>query len=455
LAELKTRTMTGSAAAGTLGSLDPARLFAGLRAGGEPHWLLERRAAFLRRFRETGLPAPFEEDWRGTDLRDFGLHRGTEVRAGSADESRLAFSAVGLSLPAVRPGGCGEAALVPLAEAAARDADPLRENLFSGFDLFTAPPLVALNAACLDGGALFHLPPDVALEAPARIDWQPANGQAAHFPHNLVVLEANSRGALVERFGGPVEGRDHGFCCAVTEVVVGPGASLDLLTLIDEDHGMGHGHTGVARIAAGGRLRWYLGSVGGRLVRADIEVTLEGPGAESRIIGVGVGRGQRHLDTRTVQRHAAPDTKSTIVFGTLLRGWSRSIYRGLIAMDQGARRGDAYQKNDNLLLERGPLAEAIPKLEILTDDVKCSHGSTVGRLSEEELFYTTARGIPRWRARDLVAEGFIRRVLSGGGEWNPLAEELFDKARGAVIDDIQPYDTAEHAGEEMDGTDDE
>jgi Fe-S cluster assembly protein SufD len=175
------------------------------------------------------------------------------------------------------------------------------------------------------------------------------------------------------------------------------------------------------------------------MVRADIEVALEGAGAESRIIGVGIGRGRRHLDHRTVQRHQAPDTRSTIMFGTLLRGRSRSIYRGLIGMDQGAQRGDAYQKNDNLLLERGPAAEAIPKLEILTDDVKCSHGSTVGRLSEEELFYATARGISRWRARDMVAEGFIRRVLTGGGEWNPLAGELFDRARGAVIDDIRPY----------------
>ena len=94
-------------------------------------------------------------------------------------------------------------------------------------------------------------------------------------------------------------------------------------------------------------------------------------------------------------------------------------------------------------LHRLTVEEAIPKLEILTDDVKCSHGSTVGRLREEELFYASARGIRPWQARDLVAEGFIRRVLSGGGEWNPLTEELFNAVRGEVIDDIQPYDPSE------------
>jgi Fe-S cluster assembly protein SufD len=430
----------GSSERCTVGSLNPEVLLAGSREAGEPHWLLKMRAVFLRRFRETGLPAPFEEDWRGTDLRDFGLDRSTVIRAGVGPSARLAASATHLSPSPTQCSGPGELTMLPLGEAVRRKPDLLQGNLFAGFDPETAPPLAALNAACLSGGAFFHLPRDAEMPGTARAAWQPSGGEAAHFPHNLVVLEGGSRGSLVESFSGPGSDDRAGVCCSVTEVVVGPGAQLDILTLIDQDQAAGTCHSAVARVAAGGRLRWYLGSTGGRMVRADIEVTLAGPGAESRIVGIGVGRGRRHLDHRTVQRHAAPDTRSTIVFGTLLRGRSSSIYRGLIGMDQGALRGDAYQKNDNLLLERGPTAQAIPKLEILTDDVKCSHGSTVGRLSEEELFYATARGIPRSRARDLVAEGFIRRVLTGGGEWNTLTEELFGKVRGAVIDNIQPYD---------------
>jgi len=424
LAELTNRTTVEADERCTVGSLKPEALLAGSRELGEPHWLLGQRAAFLRRFRDTGLPAPFEEDWRGTDLRQFGLDRSTVVRAAAGPAARLASSGIDLSPPPTRRSGSGEATLLPLGEAVKRQADLLRTHLFAG-------------------GAFFHLPREAVMEGVARIAWQPASDEAADFPHNLVVLEPGSRGSLVERFSGPWKAGRTGTCCSVTEVVVGPGAQLDILTLIDQDAEVSTCHTAVARVAAGGRLRWYLGSTGGRMVRADIEVTLAGPQAESRIIGVGVGRGRRHLDHRTVQRHAAPDTRSTIIFGTLLRGRSRSIYRGLICMDQGAERADAYQKNDNLLLEPGPGAEAIPKLEILTDDVKCSHGSTVGRLREEELFYASARGIRPWQARDLVAEGFIRRVLSGGGEWNPLTEELFKTVRGEVIDDIQPYDPSE------------
>jgi len=372
-------------------------------------WLAIQRGAHLQRFRETGLPAPFEEDWQGTDLRDFGLDRAMVARAMDGRPERPGV---------VLEPGAGFALLLPLAEAMVEHPGLVQTHLFTGFDRKTAPPLAALNAACGTDGVLFHLPRGSRMQEPGRIAWQlPAHGPS--FPRSLVVLQEESQGSLVERFDAA------GSSCAVTEVVVGPGASLDLLTLIDGTDEAGFCLQAVARVAAGGRLRWYLGTVGGRMVRADMDVTLEGPGAESRIIGLGVGRGRRHLDHRTVQRHAAPDTKSTIVFGTLLRERSRSIYRGLIGMDQAARNGDAGQQNHNLLLESGPTAEAIPKLEILTDDVRCSHGSTVGRLSEEELFFATARGIPPERAREMVAEGFIRRTLSGGGDWTGLADELF------------------------------
>jgi Fe-S cluster assembly protein SufD len=378
-------------------------------------WLVDRRSAHLQRFRDTGLPAPFEEDWQGTDLRAFGLDRDA------------ATAALGGRLDSPAPvleRGDGFAHLLPLEEAHRLRPDVLMAHHLAGFDPETAPPLAALNAACGTTGALLHVPRDSTMEQPARIEWHLA-GDGLSFQRSLAVLEQGSRGSLVERF------HTAGTACAVSEVVVGPGASLDLLTIVDGD-GAGFCFQGVARVAAGGRLRWYLGTVGGRMVRVDMDVTLEGAGADSRIIGFGVGRDGRHLDHRTVQRHAAPDTRSNIVFGTLLRERCRSIYRGLIGMDTNARNGDAGQQNHNLLLESGPVAEAIPKLEILTDDVKCSHGSTVGRISEEELFFATARGIPEARAREMVAEGLIRRTLADGGEWTGLADELFGAVRRAV-----------------------
>jgi Fe-S cluster assembly protein SufD len=310
-----------------------------------------------------------------------------------------------------------------LLDAAAEDSGSVRPYLFSAYGEEDAPALAALNGGLVQDGAFLHVPRGFESADPYRVRIRTALREGMILPRNVVAVEEAGRATFVEEYSSR-GGRGPVFANSVTEVRVGRGASLDILTLIHWDDAVSCCHRAVARIAEGGRLRWYLGTVGGALVRVDVETYLEGPGAESYIVGIGVGDGRRHLDHRTVQDHRVGDTRSRIHFGTLLKGASRSIYRGLIRMEEEALRSDAYQKNDNLMLESGPEATAIPMLEILTDDVKCSHGSTVGRIGGDEIFYLKSRGIPEEAARNLIAGGFIRRQLECAGKWNPLTEEL-------------------------------
>jgi Fe-S cluster assembly protein SufD len=369
----------------------------------EPAWLREQRVLWLDRYQRQGLPRKTDEEWWGTDLRSMGIHR-VPALFGAEDSVALEYDAV------------------PLLEAARKHPDLVRPWLMRSYPAESTPSLVNLNAALMKCGALLNVP-----------DGQESEGRAVirggSFPRNVVTVGRAGRARFIEEYAG----EDEAFCNSVTEVFVGEEAEVDVLTLIRPDGMRKTCHRAVARVAAGGTLRWYIATAGGCFARVDVEAFLDGPEAESYLIGLGVGEGSRTLDHRTVQNHVAGDSVSRIHFGTLLKGASSSIYRGMIRMEEGALRSDAYQKNDNLMLEAGPMAKAIPKLEILTDDVKCSHGSTVGRLSDEDLFYLASRGIDQSEARLLIADGFIRKQLLGAGEWTPLAGRMHAYLRKEVL----------------------
>jgi len=393
----------------------------------EPGWLGQMRALMFDRFRDRGLPGEFDEQWRGTDLRSMGL-LDLPIRFSYGDQNASPIVLDGIDAAGSRSGPLPWVAT--LSDSVRSFPELVRSYLFGAYTLDATPSLVALNNACLTDGAFVHLPAGHRSTRPLGVSFQPDRLSQLACPHNVVVAAEGSRGGVIEEFrshqpADAVEGESRIFANAVTEVFVAPGARLDMLTLIDWDDTIRSCHRAVAHVADGGRLRWALGTAGGRMVRVDMEVSLDGPGAESHIVGLGLGTKGRHIDHRTVQHHSCAETTSRINFGTLLTGDSKSIYRGMIRMEPGAFKADAYQKNDNLILGEGPRAQAIPMLEILADDVKCSHGSTVGRLRDEDIFYMTSRGIPEIEARDLIAEGFIRRLLAAGGKESELTQRLF------------------------------
>lgn len=414
------------------------------RMTGEPRWLENRRTRLFRHYRDTGLPGEWEEEWRGTNLRGTGI---LDLPDSIPDAMESAIRMRGETVP--EQWSKGESSLIfsDLLESARKAPDLLRPFLFKAYDRNDQPSLVALNGALTRDGALLHVPENFEDREIRRITFSPDSAEMTSCPHNLIVLREGSRAAFVEEYLSS-GGNGTTFSNSVTEVFVATGAQVDLMTLIRESGDTVCSHRAVAHVAEGSVLRWYIGTMGGALSRIDAEVYLEGPGAESHIAGIGIGEGDRQMDHRTVQHHAAGDTRSRIQFGTLLWGNSTSIYRGLIRMESGAIGSDAYQKNDNLVLETGPGAKTIPKLEILTDEVKCSHGSTVGRIRAEDLFYMTSRGIRENRAKALIAEGFIRRTLSDAEDDNRLAGELQE----ALVTRIRELESAGQSRVERDET---
>jgi Fe-S cluster assembly protein SufD len=167
-----------------------------------------------------------------------------------------------------------------------------------------------------------------------------------------------------------------------------------------------------AQVAARGQVDWIFGAVGSHLTKNFSELTLAGEGAEGRMSGFYFTDGVQHLDHDTQQNHLAPHTTSDLLFKGALTGRSRSVWQGMIYVAPGAQRTDGYQANRNLLLSRQARADSIPGLEILADDVRCTHGATVGRLEEEPLYYLMTRGIPRPDAERLVVYGFFAPIMS-------------------------------------------
>ncbi|MHC4942763.1 MAG: SufB/SufD family protein [Planctomycetota bacterium] len=430
----------------TLQELDIKAVLNASSSMAEPAWLAELRACWFDLYRKASLPGPWHEEWRGTDLRARGF-LSLPVHFPATGEQRTV-----LMPPQADQGSRSASSEIPLFirldDAVRSHPDRLRPWLMRSYAQETTPPLVLLNAALMTSGVLLHVPEGLCIRGEHRAVLCPAPQEDLTFPHNVIVAEKNARASFIEEYVSSLSGQGT-FSCSVTEIFVGPGAEVDVLTLIRPDRGFRTCHRAVATVEAGGKLRWFIGTAGGDFARVDVEAALKGPEAESHILGIGVGEDHRIIDHRTVQHHVVGDTKSRIHFGTLLKGRSESLYRGMIRMDHAAFRSDAYQKNDNLMLEPGPRAQAIPKLEILTDDVKCSHGSTVGRLRDEDLFYMASRGISREAARSLIADGFIRRQLAGAGDSHPLAERLHAYLRKRVLGLADPDEDEASAGESI------
>jgi Fe-S cluster assembly protein SufD len=195
------------------------------------------------------------------------------------------------------------------------------------------------------------------------------------------------------------------------ELSVGEGANLKFVELQSfGEHVWSFSHER-AMVARDGRLDWIFGAVGTSLTKNFSEITLSGTGAEGRMSGFYLADGTQHMDHDTQQNHLAPHSTSDLLFKGALLGRSRSVWQGMIYVAPGAQNTDGYQANRNLILSDKARADSIPGLEILADDVRCTHGATVSQLEEEPVFYLMSRGIPRKQAERLVVDGFFAPIM--------------------------------------------
>jgi Fe-S cluster assembly protein SufD len=269
----------------------------------------------------------------------------------------------------------------------------------------------AMAAAFAENGVLLYVPRGVKVEKPLHsLLWGPGVG-LAHFSHIIVWLEEGASATYIHEASSPTEEGGQTLHSGLVEIYVGKGASLRFVELQSwGTHVWNFSHER-AKVDNDGSLEWIFGAMGSRLTKNFSDVDLVGSGATGRMSGFYFTDGNQHLDHDTQQNHLAPNTTSDLLFKGALLGESRSVWQGMIYVAPGAMKTDGYQANRNLVLSRKAHADSIPGLEILADDVRCTHGATVGKIDGEQVFYLLSRGIPQKEAERLIVEGFFDPIM--------------------------------------------
>jgi Fe-S cluster assembly protein SufD len=361
------------------------------------------RADAVAAWERLPLPDTSEEHWRFTDLSGFDPDafavaddRGHEPVTAMVelDVSGLAtMTADGIEIERAPDG----ITFAPLPED--------HERLYSlvGWD----EKFAAHNAALWRHGLLVVVPKGVVLEKPLYVRIAVA-GQT--FWRLVVVVEEGARASLVEEYTSPTP-ESAAYSNAVTELFVEPAAKLEYVSLQNLSTETWHFASHHARVERDAELDWVAGGFGSKRGKTRIQNDLNGRGATSRVTGAYFADGAQHLDFDTFQEHIAPDCTSDFAFKGALRDTATAVWRGMIRVERDAQKTNAYQECRNLMLSPTTHAVPIPGLEILANDVRCTHGATVGRVDREQLFYLMARGLPRPEAERLIVRGFFQDVL--------------------------------------------
>jgi Fe-S cluster assembly protein SufD len=401
----------------------------------EPDWLKELRERALARYDELPVPNQKQKGWEFTDLSGFDpeafastgpLDPGVEparapVVAPDGRPSLLAVDGDFDQTTALAPEGL---VLSTLAEAAADHGEIVKRHL--GSLVLDADKFAAQNSASWDAGAFVHVAAGAKIEEPVVITSIQASDGTVIPWRSLIVVEPGAEVTVVEQYLSSEDQLDAYFN-PVTELIVGEGAAVRYLCVQDLSERSWILGSQRAQIARDASLHWVglgLGSGQGKL-RMETDIT--GKGASARVTGAYVGHGAQHLDYDTTQEHAAPHTTSDLAFRGILRDRATAVWSGMIKVDPGAQRTDAFQESRNLLLSDGAHADAIPGLEIEANDVRCTHAATVARLDEDQIFYLMSRGLTRPDAERMLVGGFLE-VIAGRLEGSPFLHEVVSGA---------------------------
>lgn len=269
----------------------------------------------------------------------------------------------------------------------------------------------ALTGAFAENGIFLYVPEGVRLQKTVHgLTWTPGKS-LAHLSHLLIYIEKGAELNYIHESTSP-EGVDgQTFSGENWEIHVGQGANLNFVEFQTFGHHVWSFAHKKAQVDRDGHLHWVMGSLGSRLSKHFSSFDLIGQGAEGRVSGLYFGDGEQHLTYNTKQSHLAPRTYSDLLYKGVLTENSRSVWRGMIYVSPGSQYIDGYQANRNMILSDNARADSIPGLEIQNDEVRCTHGSTVGKVDPEQLFYLQTRGVPLEEARRLIVYGFFEDVM--------------------------------------------
>jgi Fe-S cluster assembly protein SufD len=379
-----------------------------------PSWLSARRTEALERFEADGFPRPGDEDWRQTSvtaIADTTFSRGEAGRLPEASPLATRLGGPFISFVDGRLSDLDAQGLqvLPLSRALTECPDLLDLHL-ARVAKTSGRPFAALNTAFFEDGVAIVLPERRHLAAPVQVlHWSTGGTRptAAH-PRVLVLAGEGSEATVVETFLGRAPART--LTNAVAELVLAPGALLHHVRVLDEGEAW---HVGAvqAHQARDSRLISHNLCLGAALTRIDLGSVLDGQGAECLLHGFYLAEGRQHVDNHTFLEHGQPHCPSRELYKGILSGNARAVFNGRILVRQAAQKTDAKQQNRNLLLSGQATVYTRPQLEIYADDVKCTHGATIGRLDEQAMFYLRARGIGETEARALLLRAFAAEIL--------------------------------------------
>jgi Fe-S cluster assembly protein SufD len=399
----------------------------------EPSWLKERRMQAWEVYEQTPMPTTKLEEWRYTDLKkkldlaslawpeltectdDFGACPDGLQTAMKADRpaSGHVWEIDGIVFHIDLDESLREKGVVLTSLRRAMDSHPelLQEYLATEALPPESGKFEALNAALWTDGILLHVPKGVRLDLPVRVTRWASQSGVALFSRTLIVAEPGSQVSLVDEILSD-DMENQSLISDAVEVLAKDGSQVQYVSL--QRLGKGAFYQSSQRTLAqrDSTLDTLNVCMGATTSRVDLNARLLGPGANSDMLGLYFGDDSQHFDHNTRQDHIAPNTSSDLLYKGALDHSSRSVFRGIIKVHPKAQKTDAYQTNRNLLLSDKARADSLPNLEIQADDVRCSHGATVGQLDAESRFYLMSRGLSREQAERLVVMGFLGEVLS-------------------------------------------
>lgn len=402
------------------------------QTAGEPAWLQAQRASKLTAYTGAALPVRTEEAWKYTNLEPWWNWQTMPWQAGRDTIARAAQLPDGAVCCSLADALSAHAALAtPYIQLRSTTAEQLQRR-FSGVQgrAYGGERYVHQHDALWTDGTFVSIPAGASVTAPIRINFTADAAPHAAFPRTIIVLGEGASATIVDHYTGM--GDAALACHARVEIYLAPSARLNYVNvqvLPRQATYLLHQHAMVGRDA---HLAATNITLGGTQTKTIVESALTAPGAESYLFGLAFGDGAQHHDQHTLQTHLAPNTHSDLLYKTALKDTARAIYTGLIHMHEAAQQAAAYQANRNLLLSSGAQANAIPQLEIEADDVKCSHGATIGPIDPEQCYYLQARGLGKVAAEELVVTGFF--------------EELVARIPDATVADIVRHTIADKLG---------
>ncbi|MDE0032031.1 MAG: Fe-S cluster assembly protein SufD [Deltaproteobacteria bacterium] len=420
----------------------------------DPPWLRARRDEAWATYQATPMPTTRSEEWRYTDLSrklqldelvvahgDHGPGAGAVLpdalrrtmeqdrdSAGRIVDIDGKVVSVELDESLARQG----VVLASLRDAARRDDGDIRRLLATRAVPASDGKFPALNAALWNDGVYLRIPRGVRVERPVRLSRWVSRPGSATFTRILIVAEETSQLSFVDEILSP-DFETTTLVNTAVELFSYGGAQIQYVSL--QRLGRGGFYLANQRTLAerDSTLDTLNVALGGSVGRVDLNASLLGPGAHSDMLGLYFGDVDQHFDFNTSQDHMSPNAHSDLLYKGALDGSARGIFRGIIRVHEGAQGTDAYQTNRNLILSNDAIATSLPNLEIEADDVRCSHGATVGQLDAEALFYLMSRGLTRGKAERLVVLGFLGEVLSRlpmGGVVEKVTNAIVAKLRG-------------------------